>query len=336
MVKISVIMPVYNVENYLEGSIDSVLAQDFTDFELIAVNDGSTDSSGAILENYAKKDKRIKIVNKQNGGLSSARNAGIKVMKGEYVYFIDSDDTMHSKALSFLYESAITSNSQVVTARFIEVSEGAGQDMSLSFHPALVNTIIMNSSDAIAEALYEGSLTLHAWGKLIYHEIMRGINFPDGMIFEDAGTTYKILSKAKNIAVTDAELYFYLQRNGSISNAQFSPSRMDHLQFAEDMLFFMTMHHKVAVRAAKYYLFMTSFFIYAKLIDEKLESEYDEAFHRCVNRIVSLSNEVKSDPRARTDIKKYAFTASFNITFLTRILRLKRNIKHVLRYLKRK
>jgi len=114
MVKISVIMPIYNSEKYLKEAIDSVLNQSFKDFELICINDGSTDNSPEILENYRKKDKRIKIINQKNQGLSAARNKGLKNSEGEFIFFIDSDDYIAKNTLKKLYQNARINDSDIV------------------------------------------------------------------------------------------------------------------------------------------------------------------------------------------------------------------------------
>ena len=108
--EISIIVPVYNVEKYLKRCIDSILNQSFTDFELILVDDGSTDNSGEIIDEYAIKDERIKVIHKENGGLSSARNVGIEYSKGNYIAFVDSDDYINKNMYKILYKNAIKYN----------------------------------------------------------------------------------------------------------------------------------------------------------------------------------------------------------------------------------
>lgn len=117
MPKISIIVPIYNVEKYIEKCIQSILNQTFSDFELILVNDGSTDSCGEICDKYKKLDDRIIVIHKVNGGLSSARNAGIDIARGEYIGFIDSDDYIHEKMYEILYNNAITYNSDIVICK---------------------------------------------------------------------------------------------------------------------------------------------------------------------------------------------------------------------------
>src|SRR5690348_8514297 len=122
--KISIIVPIYDVQKYLFKCIDSILAQTFTDYELILVNDGSPDSCGEICNEFAKKDKRIKVIHKKNGGLSSARNAGLEIAKGEYIGFIDSDDFIHNKMYEILYQNALFHSSDIIICDFLKVNEG--------------------------------------------------------------------------------------------------------------------------------------------------------------------------------------------------------------------
>ena len=125
-IKISIIIPVYNVEDYLSQCLDSVLSQDFDDFEVICVNDGSTDNSLIILEKYAKLDSRIKIISQINGGLGSARNTGLKHANGEYVMFIDSDDYISEGSLKKIYYNAVSNNSDIVIFEFCQFGEDKG------------------------------------------------------------------------------------------------------------------------------------------------------------------------------------------------------------------
>ncbi|MEG0087047.1 MAG: glycosyltransferase, partial [Niameybacter sp.] len=124
---LSIIVPVYNVEKYLPKCIESILAQSFTDFEVILIDDGATDKSGEICEEYANKDTRIKIIHKENGGLSSARNAGIELSNGNYIGFVDSDDFIHPQMYEILLREARSSNSDVVICRYKCWNEGEEQ-----------------------------------------------------------------------------------------------------------------------------------------------------------------------------------------------------------------
>ena len=138
---ISVIVPVYNVEKYLRQCLDSVLAQTYRELEIILVDDGSTDGSGAICDEYATRDSRIKVVHQQNGGLSSARNAGLDLATGEYVAFVDSDDYIHETMLELLYQALVENNADTVICNFERVDE-KGDVISVRSLQPLANGVV--------------------------------------------------------------------------------------------------------------------------------------------------------------------------------------------------
>ena len=215
MPEVSVVVPIYNVAAYLPKCIDSVLAQTFRDYELILVNDGSTDDSPAIAEAYAQKDSRIRVVHKQNGGLSDARNEGMKYASGTYISFVDSDDfiepVMLEKCVQALHDTGAdmvifdyyqyyqaTGKKEVITNRF-----EAGRTYSLSDTPELLT--------GIANA---------AWNKIYRRTLFteNGILYPWGCLYEDLGTTYRLLARAEKVTFVNEPLYDYLKdRPGNIT-----------------------------------------------------------------------------------------------------------------------
>ena len=181
---ISIIIPVFNVERYLERCVESVLGQTYRHLEIFLVDDGSTDSSGEICEHLKKKDARIKVIHKINGGLSDARNAALDIVRGEWITFIDSDDWVEKKYVECLYEKAVKTNSQISIGSFVTTS-GATRTEEKELY-----NIVMDNEEAISNLLYQKYYTTSAWGKLYKSELFDKIRFPVGKLYEDVETIY--------------------------------------------------------------------------------------------------------------------------------------------------
>lgn len=217
---ISVIVPVYKVEPYLRRCVDSILAQTYTDFELILVDDGSPDSCGAICDEYAGKDSRVRVIHQENGGLSAARNIGIDVAKGEYLTFVDSDDWVHSEYLAYLYRAIQDKNVLLSSCGFIRTNKKI-EDAQTVFSCAVLGGLSWYKEDHI-----NGVIT---WGKLYHRSLFQTIRFPVGKIHEDEFTTYQLLYLANNISVVDVKLYYYFINEAGIMGSPYSVRRLDGL-----------------------------------------------------------------------------------------------------------
>ena len=233
MSKISVIVPVYNVEAYLKRCVDSVLAQTYTDFELILVDDGSPDNCPAMCDEYAKKDSRIRVIHQENGGLSAARNAGIDWVfqnsNSEWFSFIDSDDCVHPKYLEVLLNAAENTNTSVAIGGYVEFSE----DMPPI--ETVAEPQIRNTEDFFIE---KNVNAIVAWGKLYRRKCFEEIRYPVGKLHEDEFTTYKILFQEEFISFIDTPLYFYYQNPKSITN-QWNPKRLDVIDALYEQISFL-------------------------------------------------------------------------------------------------
>lgn len=224
---ISVIVPVYNVEPYLRECIDSILNQLFCQFELILVNDGSTDNCGAICDDYSAKDGRIVVIHKENGGLSSARNAALDIIRGKYITFIDSDDVVAPNYLSELYYAIINEKADVSICSMLTFVD-TNIDSSCCGTPA--QFISLSGRDAIAYR-YSGKLSIACCGKLIDSRMIEEYRFPVGKIHEDQAIMPFIIYESRTVAITQAKLYFYRIRKGSITGTSFSLKHFDNIEF---------------------------------------------------------------------------------------------------------
>lgn len=220
--KISVIVPVYNVEQYLGKCLDSILCQTFSNIEIICVNDGSTDSSRKILEEYKNKDSRIIIVDKKNGGLSSARNAGMKVAKGEFYSFIDSDDWIDKTMLEKLYENITLYNSDIVFCgvHLFDENKQEIDDSNEYYNLSYLDKTFENRNFCYKDVkkLFV-NVGVMAWNKLYRRSLVEKYNaqFPDGKIFEDGPFFYSVYYKTDKISMVRDALYFYrVNRKSSI------------------------------------------------------------------------------------------------------------------------
>ncbi len=224
---ISVIVPVYNTAKYLRRCVDSILSQTYENLEIILVDDGSTDGeSGKICDEYAKKDSRVGVIHKDNGGLSSARNAGLDVIKGNYISFIDSDDHIAETYLRELYDRMKEENSDIVISGYTACDEdgkilgtyGSGTNELIDQKGFWDWVILENREDTLYGAVV-------AWSKLYRAWIFKDIRF-HVTLHEDEAILYDVISSCKSISVTDGVGYYYLQRPDSIMNKSYSVERL--------------------------------------------------------------------------------------------------------------
>ncbi len=242
MSKVSIIVPVYNVEQYLSECIESILNQSFRDYELILVDDGSTDKSGELCDAYAQREN-VKVIHKQNGGLSSARNAGMDIAQGELLYFVDSDDFLSENGLSELVKMYDESGADVVIAQLTQ------DRAELAAHQAL--DYFTYDRKKVLELLFREKLNPSANCKLYRSALFNGIRFPEGLVYEDYATIPRVVDAADKIAVTQFKVYYYRPNPESITGVAFSPRRMQFFTVADMMLEFLQNGNAELIKFAK-------------------------------------------------------------------------------------
>lgn len=216
---ISVLIPFYNVKSYLNMAIDSVLAQSFTDFELILINDGSTDGSALIAEEYQKKDPRIKVYQIENSGVANARNLALSYATGDYIAFVDADDTIKPNYLECLYHDVINHNAEIAVCSYYRYVAEEGMYYFPQFEEEYDTKTF--SGIEVYQNYYNPKngyniIFAVAWGKIIKRTLFRDIYFPNGKIHEDSFTIYKLYLLANKIVFHYKHLYMYRKHSESI------------------------------------------------------------------------------------------------------------------------
>jgi glycosyltransferase involved in cell wall biosynthesis len=230
---ISIVVPVYNVEQFLERCIKSLLNQTIVNKEIIFINDGSTDSSYSILEKYKMKYPEIVIINKKNGGLSSARNAGIEIARGDFIGFVDSDDYIEETMYEKMINCATNKKVDIVICKNKLVYENGNIKNSKGF----LEEKVLDGYNGFKALLNKKDFANHACDKIYKRELFinNNIRYPEGRYYEDAFTTYKLIYNAKKIAYLDQHLYYYFQRTGSITQSGFSDKELDYIQALKEI-----------------------------------------------------------------------------------------------------
>lgn len=241
---ISVIIPVYKVEAYLDDCIRSVVAQSYANLEIILVDDGSPDKCGAMCDAWAKKDSRIQVIHKENGGLSDARNAGLERATGDYVAFVDSDDWLQPK----FYETLLTAMQQENADICACAIASCYPDRTVTWG---CPKYAVGDSEATLAMLYKDTAyPVSALNKLYRRELWNGLRFPVGKLCEDAFTTYQLVHRAKKIVQIPEALYCYRIRLNSIMTSSFTPKKLDEEEAWRCNYLFAREHYPSVAKAA--------------------------------------------------------------------------------------
>ena len=276
---ISIIIPVYKVEKYLEKCIESVLKQTYTNLQIILVDDGSPDNCGKICDEYAKKDSRIEVIHKANGGLSDARNVGISKAKGRYIGFVDSDDYIKEDMYEILLNLIKKYDADVSICNLYDVIDG--------------NEYIRNKEngireysrlDILKEVLLDKNIQSYAWNKLYKKELFDEVKYPIGKKYEDIGTTFYIFEKCNKIVVTSEPEYYYLKRSDSLVNNVTESTVFDYMELILQRYLYIYDNIKELKQYNDYYLVRTLLTANndikeLKQIEEKTKQKYNELYN---------------------------------------------------------
>lgn len=251
--KISIIVPIYNVERYITRCINSILDQAFTNYELILVNDGSTDSSLNICNSFADLDCRIKVYTKPNGGLSDARNFGLKYATGDYVCFIDSDDFVEANYLLDLYERITSDKTEVAICEYFLVNEDGKKYSKVSLNESKIRQI--GTGKDVLQHLYEKNnvANIVAWNKLYKRTLFDNHRFEKGRLFEDEYMIVPLFWDVQSVSFVNKPLYDYVQRTGSITNSPLDEKKInDQMVFKKNRITFFENKSNYFCRLATY------------------------------------------------------------------------------------
>ena len=293
---ISVIVPVYKVEGYLEDCLDSILRQTYRNFEIILVDDGSPDKCPSICDSYEKRFSNVRTIHKDNGGLSDARNCGVKIAKGDFITFIDSDDMVTYDYLEELVSIQERYGCDLCTVDcFIQYNKKGIKCRN--------KVSCLTGIKALERMLYQKSMDTHAWGLLIKKEIVEKYPFPVGKFHEDDFTTYHYYANSNYVGISSRKLYFYRQREDSIMHLNLDACR-DELDASDFIVEDCKNKYRFALNAAKSKQFSNYCQVYLKY---KAENDVDEdtlsriemtlnklKYHMLLNPKVRLKNKVGS------------------------------------------
>lgn len=259
---ISVIVPIYNVEKYLDRCVDSIINQTYKNLEIILVDDGSPDNCPKMCDDYAKIDNRIKVVHKENGGLSDARNVGMKVATGEYVSFIDSDDYISLDFYETLLQTMIDNDSDIVECGVVKFYE----DNNFDEYSDDLKVTNYDTLDGLEGLINENPFKQHVWNKLYKSNIALDIPYAVGKLNEDEFWTYQIFGKAKKFTRINKTMYYYFQRGSSIMGNGYNIRRLDALEGKMNRQAYIEKNFPTLATKAKVDLYGSCMFAYQSVL----------------------------------------------------------------------
>jgi glycosyltransferase involved in cell wall biosynthesis len=322
---ITIVVSVYNTENLTNRCIQSIVDQSYKNLEIIIINDGSTDRSIDVCVSFANLDDRIIVIDKVNEGLAESRNVGIKRASGKTVMFVDGDDFIDENMVRVLMQNMVKKNCDISICGYTLHYEGQPV-VSLSTQ---TKCVVMDPENALEMMLYQHGLTTSSWGKLYASKLFRDIEFPQGKMCEDLGTTYKLFSRAKKVCLSDYKGYYYLQREGSIITSKFTPKRMDSIRFSRDIVDFVSAHYPEILNSANNRFFMESLFVAVSITDKS--PTFTKHLLECEKIIKTTRKSVLSDSKSRTTYRIYAFLSYLGFQRLISLYKIKSSTIQMIR-----
>ena len=278
---VSIIVPIYNVAQYLERCISSLLNQSYSKIEIILVDDGSTDSCPDICENFKSIDTRINVIHKKNGGLSDARNVGIKHANGEWYVFVDSDDCVAPNFVEVLYNLVSEYECEIAGCSFSRFSEKIpetpifdSEKISIYSGLEMLNRIYSSNHQTYLESTV-------AWNKIYSKNLFDNTEYPKGKIHEDEATTYKLYYLSEKVAWIDCGLYYYFQNQSGIMGTKFSVKRLDYLDALYERYLFFKEHDLpllADITINRLYIYFVDYFS----IEPEKVCDFDDFYNRLV------------------------------------------------------
>lgn len=270
-IKVSVIIPVYNVQKYLDQCVESIINQSYKNMEIILVDDGATDNSPEMIDRWSEKDTRIITIHKTNGGLSSARNAGLEIITGDAVFFLDSDDIVLPNTIEVMVNELEDNNSDVVSVSFMSFANEAEINDSCINDPKFLR--------GNSELFFLQKITNHSCGKLFRRRIIGETRFPEGRSFEDIATTHYFYRDAKIVSYTEAQFYLYRVHESSITykideeklnDIKYAYKRVKQTYHVDDMYGF--------------YMLTILYVLYSRLMRSNADKKYLLMEKRAINK----------------------------------------------------
>ncbi len=298
-IKLSIIIPVYNVEKYLDQCLQSSISQSYDDIEIVIVDDGSTDSSGEICKRYKKADSRIHYVYQENGGLSKARNTGLLNASGEYVLFADSDDWLNNKTCEYCVDIIHKYNPDVIVFGFAKAFDDKEEIITVS---GLETGYI--SQDEAMTLLGDDSFGNYAWNKCYKKSLFDNIKYPVGKLLEDIGTTCHVFHKASKFYYLKEVLYYYRQRQDSIMHIQSHKRVHDEFEQRYNQMVFFQNEYKNAMRLSGAALFKSAL---KYLLWFEMSPECDKCYWRRADLILKSYKEKTSDLGLSVNLCRMAY-----------------------------
>ncbi|MBQ2991580.1 MAG: glycosyltransferase [Clostridia bacterium] len=316
---ISVLVPVYNVEKYLCRCLDSILKQTCTDYEIVLVDDGSTDQSGRICDAYAAEHDCIRVIHQENAGLAQVRNVSLAAARGEYITFVDSDDAIEPAYLEVLLRDLQETGADISICSWSEVSDD-GARSALGWDHKEKGFQVWDTQQAVNNLLYQKGIDNNSWGKLYTRDVLQGVVFPAGRVYEDIATTYQIFLKGKRICYRPEALYLYTCNTAGISQSPFKPRRMDLIDMAEGMYRDIERRFPEYRRAAQARLLRAYIHVYLQIPDR---AEFKAYQSRVFAGIQKHCAAVAGDPQAKRGTRMAAMLACVHPVLLRWLSRFK-------------
>lgn len=309
--KISVIVPVYNVEDYIYKCINSILENKYSLLEVILVDDGSTDNSGAICDHFASRDSRVSVIHKKNGGLSSARNAGIEQATGDYISFIDSDDFIDRNMFTIMVEKIEKNDADIIQCGVYQINEN--DVISTRYQ---TGDWISQGDQILEDFFVNQKIPVMVWNKLFRKEVIRDIRFPEGKNNEDNIFMVDILPNVRKMLSISKQMYYYLMRSNSITGASFNPKKFDSIYAYKYMIKQIDEKYKKYIPYINYWRCKNSIYLWNLINSSSLSNNEKNTYYKVVEEEFEQSYPFFLSIRNQIPMSDQLFIMMFRINKL--------------------